>query len=47
LKVHAARELQAAVLARQKAEAKLATLYRECAIARARGSDRDPNAALN
>jgi hypothetical protein len=40
-------ELRAAVLARQKAEAELAGLYREREIARARAAERDPNAALN
>ena len=40
-------ELRAAVLARRHAEAELATLYRERAIARARAAQRDPNAALN
>ena len=43
----ALRELRAAVLARQRAEAELAALYRERAIARARSAERDPNAALN
>ena len=42
----ALRELQAAVLARQKAEAELAALYRERAIARARAAERDPAAPL-
>jgi len=41
------RELRAAVLARQQAEAELAGLYRERAIARARAAERDPNAMLN
>ena len=41
----ALRELQAAVLARQKAEAEPA-LYRERAIARARAAERDPAAPL-
>jgi len=41
------RELRAAVLARQKAEHALATLYRERAIARARAVERAPNAMLN
>jgi hypothetical protein len=40
-------ELRAAVTARWEAEARLAELYRERAIARARTSQRDPNAALN
>jgi hypothetical protein len=40
-------ELRAAVRARQHAEAELAGLYRERAIARARAAERDPNAALN
>jgi hypothetical protein len=35
------RELRATVLARQKAEAELAALYRERAIARARAAERD------
>jgi hypothetical protein len=39
-------ELQAAVLARQKAEAELAALYRERAIARARAAERDSAAPL-
>jgi hypothetical protein len=30
-----------------KAEAELASLYRERAIARARAAERDPNATLN
>jgi chromosome segregation ATPase len=38
----AMRELQAAILARQQAEAELAGLYRERAIARARAAERDP-----
>jgi hypothetical protein len=42
----ALRELQAAVLARQKAEAELAALYRERAIGRARAAERDPAAPL-
>ena len=41
------RELQAAVQARWQAEARLADLYREREIARARAVERDPNAALN
>jgi hypothetical protein len=41
------RELRAAVLARQKAEAELAELYRERAIARARAAERDPNIPLH
>ena len=40
-------ELRAAALARQKAEHALAALYRERAIARARATERDPNAMLN
>jgi len=40
-------DLQAAVRARQNAEAELRELYRERAIARARAAERDPNAALN
>jgi hypothetical protein len=40
-------ELRAATLARQKAEAELASLYRERAIAGARAAERDPAAALN
>ena len=40
-------ELRAAVTARWKAEARLAELYRERAIARARAAERDPNAMLN
>jgi len=43
----ALRELCAASLARIKAEAELAALYRERAIARAQAAERDPNAALN
>jgi chromosome segregation ATPase len=43
----ALQELRAAVLARQKAEDALRELYRERAIARARASERDPNAMLN
>jgi hypothetical protein len=35
------------MLARQRAEAELTALYRECAIARARAAERDPNAMLN
>jgi len=35
-------ELRAAVLARQRADAELASLYRERAIARARAAERDP-----
>jgi hypothetical protein len=45
--LEALRELRAAVLARQKAEAELAALYRERAIARARTAQRDPAAPLN
>jgi len=40
-------ELRAAVTARWEAEARLAELYRERAIARARAVERDPNAMLN
>jgi hypothetical protein len=40
-------ELRAPTLARQKAEAELASLYRERSIQRARAVERDPNAALN
>jgi hypothetical protein len=40
-------ELRAAVLARQKAEAELASLYRERAIQRAQRTERDPTAPLN
>jgi len=40
-------ELRAAVTARWEAEARLAELYRERAIARARAAERDPNAMLN
>jgi uncharacterized coiled-coil DUF342 family protein len=40
-------ELRAAVAARWEAEARLAALYRERAIARARAAERDPNAMLN
>jgi hypothetical protein len=43
----ALRELKAAVLARHKAEAELASFYRERAIARAQAVERDPNAMLN
>ena len=39
-------ELRAAVLARQKADAELASLYRERAIARAQAAERDPAAPL-
>jgi hypothetical protein len=35
------------VLARQHAETELAALYRERAIQRAQGVERDPNAMLN
>jgi len=38
----ALRELRAAVRARQRAEAELASLYRERAIQRARAAERDP-----
>jgi 2-keto-3-deoxy-galactonokinase len=42
------RELRAVVLARHRAaDAELASLYRERAIARARAAERDPNAMLN
>ena len=41
------RELQAAVQARWEAEARLAELYRERAIARARAVERHPKAMLN
>src|SRR5262245_63341621 len=41
------RELRAAVLARQHAEAELASLYRDRAIARARTAERDPALPLN
>ena len=37
----------AVVLARHRADAELASLYRERAIARARAAERDPNAMLN
>ena len=40
-------ELRAAVTARWEAEARLAELYRERAIARATAVERDPNAMLN
>jgi hypothetical protein len=40
-------ELRAAVTARWEAEARVAELYRERAIARARAVERDPNAMLN
>src|SRR5262245_47339959 len=40
-------ELRAAVTARWEAEARLANLYRERAIARAIAVERDPNAILN
>ena len=40
-------ELRAATLARQQAEAALAELYRERAIARARAAERDPALPLN
>jgi hypothetical protein len=43
----AMRELRAAVLARQQAEAELAGLYRERVIARARAAQRDPALPLN
>jgi len=41
------RQLRCAVLARQKAGAELAGLYRERAIARARAAERDPALPLN
>ena len=40
-------ELRAAVTARWEAEARLAELYRERALARVRAVERDPNAMLN
>src|SRR5215472_17038774 len=40
-------ELRATVTARWEAEARLAELYRERAIARARAVERDPRAMLN
>jgi hypothetical protein len=40
-------ELRSTVLARQDAEAELAALYRERAIARARAAERDPALPLN
>jgi len=40
-------ELRAATFARQRAEAELASLYRERAIRRARAAEREPNAMLN
>jgi hypothetical protein len=40
-------ELRAAVTARWEAEARLAELYRERTIARARTVERDPSAMLN
>ena len=40
-------ELRAAVTARWEAEARLAALYRERAIARARAVERHPKAMLN
>jgi len=43
----ALRELQAAVRARQKADAEVARLYRERDIVRAWAVERDPSAALN
>ena len=43
----ALRELQAAVRARQKADAEVARLYRERDIARAWAVERDSSAALN
>src|SRR5262249_26535227 len=43
----AMRELRAAVLVRQHAEAELASLYGQREIARARAAQRDPNVALN
>jgi hypothetical protein len=41
------RELRWTVLARMKADAKVAALYRERDVARARAAERDPNAMLN
>jgi hypothetical protein len=41
------RELRAAVLARHRADAELAALYRERAIQRARATERDPLAPLH
>ena len=43
----ALRELQAAVRARQKADAEVARFYRERDIARAGAGERDSSAALN
>ena len=43
----ALRELRAAVLARQQAEAELVSLYRERSIQRARATERDPGLLLN
>jgi len=43
----ALRELRAAVLAKQKAEADLRDLYREREIQRVRAAERDPAALLN
>jgi len=40
-------ELRSISLARQRAEAKLAALYRERSIARARAAQRDPGQPLN
>ena len=40
-------ELRAAVIARWEAEARLAELYRERAIARAEAAERGPNAMLD
>ena len=40
-------ELRAAVIARWEAEARVAELYRQCAIARARAVERGPKAMLN
>jgi hypothetical protein len=45
--LQALQELRAATLARQKAEAALADLYRERAIARARGAEREPTQPMN
>ena len=39
-------ELRAVVLARQRADSELATLYREAAIVRARAAERDPSVPL-
>jgi hypothetical protein len=42
-----ARELRCIIQERWAAEERVAELHRERAIARARGAERDPNAALN